>query len=212
MGAHLGGTNLCAHKLVPSPAAAVVAMSEAQKALDAAIARRNKIAELLIPARAAVEADKEANQGIRGAPTVARRNKTHGLKAAVSRLESGLLPGEHREVQARPPGFLAARFKETVDVECVEIDPVVVRAARDVLRCDMQVEAEATAADDAGGKEAPRSRPRAAEEASADSRRASTAGWGRRTRASRSAAERHLRSAGPRRRARPASPRRAATS
>ena len=30
------------------------------------------------------------------------------MSAAVVRLESGLLPGEHREVQAKPPGFLAA--------------------------------------------------------------------------------------------------------
>jgi len=84
------------------------ATDEAQKALDAAVERRKEIAELLVPARAAVEADREANKGIRGAPTLSRRNKTAALKAAVSRLESDLLPGEHREVQAKPAGFLAA--------------------------------------------------------------------------------------------------------
>ena len=83
-------------------------MDIAQKKLDAAVARRVKIAELLIPARAAVEADKEATKGIRGAPTLPRKNKTAALKAAVARLENDLLPGEHREVQARPAGFLAA--------------------------------------------------------------------------------------------------------
>ena len=38
-------------------------MDIAQKKLDEVIARRVKIAELLIPARAAVEADKEATKG-----------------------------------------------------------------------------------------------------------------------------------------------------
>lgn len=88
------------------------AMDIAQQKLDAAVARRVKIAELLIPARAAVEADKEATKGIRGAPTLPRKNKTAALKAAVARLENDLLPGEHREVQARPAGFLAASARE----------------------------------------------------------------------------------------------------
>ena len=61
-------------------------MDIAQKKLDEVIARRVKIAELLIPARAAVEADKEATKGIRGAPTLPRKNKTAALKAAVARL------------------------------------------------------------------------------------------------------------------------------
>ena len=84
------------------------AMDDAQKALDAALARRTKIEELLVVARAAVEEDRRNNLGILGAPKKARRNKTAALSAAVVRLESGLLPGEHREVQAKPPGFLAA--------------------------------------------------------------------------------------------------------
>ena len=84
------------------------AMDDAQKALDAALARRTKIEELLVVARAAVEEDRRNNLGILGAPKKARKNKTAGLSAAVVRLESGLLPGEHREVQAKPPGFLAA--------------------------------------------------------------------------------------------------------
>ena len=83
-------------------------MDDAQKVLDAAVARRTKIAELLVEARAAVEEDRRNNLGILGAPKKARRNKTAFLSAAVVRLESGLLPGEHREVQAKPPGFLAA--------------------------------------------------------------------------------------------------------
>jgi hypothetical protein len=83
-------------------------MDDAQKALDAAVARRTTIAELLVVARAAVEEDRRNNLGILGAPKKSRRTRTAALKAAVVRLESGLLPGEHREVQAKPPGFLAA--------------------------------------------------------------------------------------------------------
>ena len=102
--ANVGATQL-AGILRRSPTSA---MDDAQKALDAAVARRTQIAELLVVARAAVEEDRRNNLGILGAPKKARRNKTAALSAAVVRLESGLLPGEHREVQAKPPGFLAA--------------------------------------------------------------------------------------------------------
>ena len=50
-------------------------MDVGQHVLEAAIARRTKIAELLIPARAAVEADRESNKGIRGAPTIPRKSR-----------------------------------------------------------------------------------------------------------------------------------------
>ena len=42
-----------------------LAMDEAAKELARQLARRQTIAELLVPARAAVEADKEANKGVR---------------------------------------------------------------------------------------------------------------------------------------------------
>ena len=83
-------------------------MDAANAALADAVARREEIARLLIEARAAVEADREDNEGIRGRPTVPRRNKTARLKGAVSRLENGLLPGEHQQVDALPAGALAA--------------------------------------------------------------------------------------------------------
>ena len=67
------------------------AMDDAQKVLDAALARRTKIEELLVEARAAVEEDRRNNLGILGAPKRGRRNKTAALSAAVVRLESGLL-------------------------------------------------------------------------------------------------------------------------
>ena len=83
-------------------------MEANEKALDAALAKRAKVDELLFEARAAVDADADKWKGVRGAPTVQRRNRTAALKAAVVRLEAGLLPGEHREIQAAPAGSLAA--------------------------------------------------------------------------------------------------------
>ena len=66
--------------------------------LDEAVARREKVAELLISARAAVEADRVKWLGKLGAPTVERRRTTAALKAACARLEIGLLPGEHQRL------------------------------------------------------------------------------------------------------------------
>ena len=80
--------------------------------LDEAVARREKVAELLISARAAVEADRVKWLGKLGAPTVERRRTTAALKAACARLEIGLLPGEHQPAQARPAGFLAASARQ----------------------------------------------------------------------------------------------------
>ena len=60
------------------------AMNDAQKVLDAALARRTKIEELLVEARAAVEEDRRNNLGILGAPKKARRNKTAALRCRRS--------------------------------------------------------------------------------------------------------------------------------
>ena len=57
---------------------------------------------------AAVEADKQATAGIKGRPQKQRENKTNRLKAAVTRLENGQLPGECQQVQAAPAGSVAA--------------------------------------------------------------------------------------------------------
>ena len=73
-------------------------MDEAAKELARQLARRQRIAELLVPARAAVEDDKEANKGVLGRPKLPRMNKTNRLLAAVSDLENNRLPGEYQRV------------------------------------------------------------------------------------------------------------------
>ena len=63
------------------------AMDDAQKVLDAALARRIKIEELLVEACDAVEEDRldrRNNLGILGAPKKARRNKTAALRCRRS--------------------------------------------------------------------------------------------------------------------------------
>ena len=83
-------------------------MDAAQHALDEAVARQQQIAALLVQARAAVELDEKQHQGVKGRPTKERAAHSARLKAAVARLESGLLPGEFRPAVPVPAGSLAA--------------------------------------------------------------------------------------------------------
>ena len=85
-----------------------------QQALAAAVDKGQQLEALLVAARAALEADKDANRGMRGAPTLARRNKTARLHSEIRRLEQGYLPGEYPEVQAVPAGSLVASARAKV--------------------------------------------------------------------------------------------------